>query len=219
MESQHIVYVGIGAPVDDELIFNFHFSQNKISWVIELSYSQLKRIDTFITSNSDKINHVIFPYLKSYDIKTIIEFITMDNNLECENHPVSKMLLKTTKIIENWIHMILLRLHVMSNNIVQDILKLTKLPDGPFSDNELKSFGLPENPRPSNIKSINKAKDIMAKVVEYEKQIEISNPPLLKISVSRTSVVQKGKSQYKVLEQIIHSRSYYHEYFTRIIFV
>jgi hypothetical protein len=274
------VQVGIGNPIDNNLIFNIHFTRilERISWNASFSYSQLCTIDNFITKNCDKLNHVMFPIVKLDDINQIITYINHENNInnihltnntiEYErkiinnnnsnnnknsfyNNIINKKIFKILKLLENWIHMILLRLHIMPISIKIDIFTLFCLPYGKLNELELKRFNLENvyNIDNDNIDSNNNNNDnnnnnflskfklgtsffkknsnkihtkthnnnnstnnntkhtiiSLQSLQQQEIILEQSQPPMLKITVERGRVVQRGKLEYKI--SIQHSRN------------
>lgn len=219
MKTQELVMkVGMGKPVNNDLIFNFHFTVQHENtapscWVRALSYAQLNKVDSQITANTDKINHTVFPNLSNDEIKRFIETIcgetttttsqfTMTNlsvNI-INNETMNSRLLKVmtlTKLIEDWMHVIIMRLHVMPSNVIRDILHLTCLPYGPYGpqSKEDQLRNLPTK-KPGHEKS---EQLMIANLIEYERKLESSCPPLLKVSVTRSGVSQGGKLLYKVL--------------------
>ena len=231
MKSQEIVVkVGMGVPSTNDLMFNFHFNVQheqtvQSCWIRVLSYAQINKIDSQITANTDKINHTIFPNLTNDEIKNFIEAINgetnqattsqfnvsnlgLNNNIESTNSRLLKIL-TLTKLIEDWMHMILMRLYVMPYNVIRDILHITCLPYGPqtqtqtYGDRDENDFLLRTNLQ--NLQS-KKGHDkrhkteqlLISKIIEYERKLESSSPPLLKVSVTRSGIFQKGKLLYKV---------------------
>jgi hypothetical protein len=228
--------LGVGSPTDGDLVFNAHFlrSSDNIAWSVSFSYAQLCRIDSFICGNCDKIKHTIFPILSTEEIRKIIIFLQKTDK---ENY-ILKIIENKRRIyvsdpnilymvdhlekiriqLENWLHIIILRLHAMPLQVVNDINKLMLLPYGSLTEEEKVKFGFSLDAqnvfistKTSSLKEILMSKlslknsnsqfsksNSISNLLQKESEIEQSSPPLLRISVERGKEGQKGLQKYKV---------------------
>jgi hypothetical protein len=200
------VRVGFGVPEDGDIIFHVHFTRPEgLCWVCSYSYGQLCSLDNFVNYNCDKIKHVFFPILTRHRVNTLMKILA---NEEFHSDD-AKELVRIKTMIENWLHVILLRLHSMPLQLHNRVEKFLCLAQGPDSNDEENTAHIPgviePNPVHKKTKSVfgmkkkqSETDDGYEQLVLAETEAEARLPPLLKVNVRRGREGRYGKLEYEV---------------------
>lgn len=122
------VTVQCGVPENNELVYNIHVSNTGTGFVWDVSYrfSQLGTLDHDIATGCEKMKDIKFPQIDDTLMQLLTGKKSYPNRLSNLN--------KYRALIEEWIHQLITRSHMMPHILTELVEDWFCLPDGPHDN-------------------------------------------------------------------------------------